>query len=157
MALLITGTKAAFFAPYLVSGCEVFPHQGPQHPWDVLTKFPQLWAFTLAGRRNLMVETLWRVRSVFFSSWRKRYLWAEYQGVMSTGSLGASREMESAVAGALLKLPLWFPTNIFLFLWHLYHFFSHLCLHHAQSVGFLIFLFSFHPFSLWEGFMVQQQ
>ena len=152
--LLSTGPlwTNASFAPYLVSGCEFSPHQGPKHTSDVLTNFPQPWAYTLAGRGNVTVETLWRVSPVFSPS--SSHLWAEHEGVMSTGSLGTCRE-QSAVVGVLLRLPLWFPTNIFLILWRLYYFSFLTCAFTMpQSVGFLIFLFSFHPFSPWEGFMV---
>lgn len=110
---------------------------GPQAHIGHPHQLPPALGIHLAGRGNLMVETLWRVSPVFFPS--PSHLWAEHQGLMSTGSLGTSRE-QSAVAGALLRLPLWYPTNIFLILWCLHHFAFLSCTFiMPQSVAFLIF------------------
>lgn len=140
----------ASFAPYLASGCKVSPHLGPKHTWDVLTSFPQTWSYTLAETGSLMVETLWRSSPVFFSS--SSHLWAEHRGVMTTGSLGTSRE-HSAVVSTLLRCPLVPYQHIFDC--HLYRFCFLTCAFTMpQLVTFLIFLF-FNPFSPGKGFMVQ--
>lgn len=136
------GTSACFaFYPVFVS-----PRQRPKHPKGILTNL--LFALDIQGTK-MSIHGGTECKPCFHPSILSS-LWAEQQGVMPTGSLGATRE-QIAFAGALLGPPLQFPTHIFLILSTLYavSFFScaFIIPQKVLLFFFLLFFFSFRRYS----------